>query len=230
MSNDKNAISAVQPRTYGDRFVQFMKGISKTDEELARDRQQQQMEKPRHSSSFPLGRKSESSARQNSLQPIGSPEMTPSQQQAERKAKTSNENMSAEEHQRTLGTVQSPGLQGEAQTLPILEEVGEGGSTGDMSSKSRSRERAANAVRGSSKTRDVQRDRSVGASSMRRQESSGAQSIPPPTREAPQVPQATAASHAPVYGGRPPPTPPKEVNAQLPGLETFGERLVEDNA
>ena len=187
-----------------------MKGISKTDEEAARERQEEEeAEKPRQSSSVPFPDNSEAN--------IGSPEMTPAQQNAEWRARNSIDNLSAEEHQRTLGTVRASSTQDgrEQVTLPILEEVGESGSTGNASAKSRSRERSSN-QRGSSRVRHVERERSVGASSMRRQQSSGAQSIPPPTREAPQ---------APVYGGRPPPTPPKEMSPEIGHIDEASGRF-----
>ena len=117
MSNDKTQISPIPPRPYGERFIKFITGLTKTREETERS----DMQELRHSEASGGGpRKSTDKMLEK----------------AEKQARKSLENSGSESSRdRTLGTTQSPssdpnGNAGNA-TLPIVEEDGEGTSRED---------------------------------------------------------------------------------------------------
>lgn len=124
MSNNKSQISPIPPEPYGNRFVQFISGLTMTKEEQEREAESgEQLDGSidntvRHSSSFPISRKS------NENKVV---------EKAEKQAHKTEKQGAIEEPQRdrTMNTVRSPsaersgGLQGA--TLPVVEEDGEAG-------------------------------------------------------------------------------------------------------
>lgn len=105
LSNDKDKVSAIPPYSYGDRFFNFIRGLVKSPEEAAREKQNKETQA------------AEGSVQANEA--IGSD------------VRTSTED--AHPH-RSMGTVRSPSAErtgGAAGTiLPVVEEVGEGSSSG----------------------------------------------------------------------------------------------------
>ncbi|MCJ1319762.1 Phosphatidylinositol-4-phosphate 5-kinase [Xylographa vitiligo] len=120
MSSDKTQISPIAPEPYGDRFVRFITGITMPREEAEKKSQDTSQGRSRlvRSSTDKVIDKAEHEARH--------PE--------------SNGSSGDEPPDRTLGVVQrsstelTSGLAGA--TLPVVEEVGEGGSTGGRSGRS----------------------------------------------------------------------------------------------
>lgn len=130
LSNDKALISPIPPKDYGDRFIKFITGITMTREEAERELQRNdQVDGSVHTrtSSHYLSR--------------GSAERT--MDKAERQARKSEQGGVSEANvpDKFKSTVRSPsaertnGLAGA--TLPVVEEVGESGSTGGRSGRSR---------------------------------------------------------------------------------------------
>lgn len=130
LSNDKALISPIPPKDYGDRFIKFITKITMAREEAERDVQRNdQVDGSVHTrtSSHYLSR--------------GSAERT--MDKAERQARKSEQGAVSEANvpEKVLSTVRSPsaertnGLAGA--TLPVVEEVGESGSTGGRSGRSR---------------------------------------------------------------------------------------------
>ena len=125
MSHDKTQISPIPPRPYGERFLEFMKGLTKTKEEIHRSEMQEL-------------RNSEASG--SMLGP--STDGVNILEKADKQARKSQENKSSWEplKDRILGSVvQSPtsesggggggGNPGGNATLPVVEEDGEGGTS-----------------------------------------------------------------------------------------------------
>ncbi|MCJ1282863.1 Phosphatidylinositol-4-phosphate 5-kinase [Xylographa opegraphella] len=125
MSNDKTQISPIAPEPYGDRFVRFITGITMPREEAEKQSQDTTQGGSRlvRSSTHKVIDKAEHEARH--------PE--------------SNGSSGDKPPDRTLVVVQSPAemTSGSAgATLPVVEEVGEGGSTGGRSGRSQERDEA----------------------------------------------------------------------------------------
>ncbi|KAG0136074.1 hypothetical protein HOY82DRAFT_479344 [Tuber indicum] len=118
LSNPKDQVSAIPPQGYGDRFFKFISGLVKSPEEAARDRE---MREKANAEAVPA--RSESDA------------VDGSRNRAER-AGAGERDVPA----RSLGTVRSPSAEraggAAGAVLPVVEEAGEGGSTG---ARSRSR-------------------------------------------------------------------------------------------
>ena len=155
LSHDKRLISPVAPDNYGDRFIQFIEGITKSPEEAARETQDvpQGTSIPHTNSNFShfsnpergvSSLDSTQSRRRSGSAPMHRTTTTNAViQRNENEALKRNEDTEP----RTLTTVRSPsversgGIQG--QTLPVVEELGEASSTGGRSGRSleRSQER-----------------------------------------------------------------------------------------
>ena len=105
-SYDKTQISPVPPADYGSRFYKFITGITKSAEEV--ERQKHSMD--RHNSNSSIDKTMQKAEKQ------AAKEQHPG-------------------HPRTLSTVYTPAENGEPvpSTLPIVEEAGEGSSTGEHS-------------------------------------------------------------------------------------------------
>jgi 1-phosphatidylinositol-4-phosphate 5-kinase len=115
LSHDRNQISPVPPEGYGDRFINFIKGITMSKEEAVRCRESRQM-----------GRAS--------AERTSSVERT---MQAAEKEAAKDVSLT---HPRTLATVRDPtdtAGTGPTSTLPIVDEAGEASSVGGQSQHSR---------------------------------------------------------------------------------------------
>jgi 1-phosphatidylinositol-4-phosphate 5-kinase len=176
MSGHESQISPVPSEFYGERFLKFISGTTMSREEaerqmsLAADRQ----------GNVPIVKHNGSQGEPSTSQDL-------IMERAEREAakRSRDGNQEDEKPDRTLTTARSPsadrGLPA-GTTLPVLEEVGEGGSVGGRS-------RSAHSSRGN--LRDGQR---AGSSNQ-------AQANPSPPQHV----------FSPPLGGRPPPTPPKDL-------------------
>ncbi|KAK4869794.1 hypothetical protein LT330_005518 [Penicillium expansum] len=123
LSHDRTQISPIPPETYGERFINFIKGITMSREEAERRRDSRVSASgaPQQSTENPRSRSS-------------SVERT--MQAAEKEA---SKDVSIT-HPRTLATVWDPadaGGPGPTSTLPIVDEAGEASSVGGRSSHSR---------------------------------------------------------------------------------------------
>ncbi|KAI9735914.1 MAG: Phosphatidylinositol-4-phosphate 5-kinase [Cirrosporium novae-zelandiae] len=135
LSHDSKQISPIPPEGYGDRFVKFISGITKTPEEAERENEADEQGlvstdtvRRRHRALSSLSRSSTDKV------------MERAEKQAQ---KSADKRPSSEEDipERALSTARSPsaersgGIAGT--TLPVVEEVGEAGSTGGHSGRSR---------------------------------------------------------------------------------------------
>ncbi|KAJ5395472.1 uncharacterized protein N7487_009775 [Penicillium crustosum] len=124
LSHDRTQISPIPPESYGERFINFIKGITMSREEAERRREEAEASTsgaPQQSTEKPRSRSS-------------SVERT--MQAAEKEA---SKDVSVT-HPRTLATVWDPadaGGPGPTSTLPIVDEAGEASSVGGRSSNSR---------------------------------------------------------------------------------------------
>ncbi|KAJ5692152.1 hypothetical protein N7462_001575 [Penicillium macrosclerotiorum] len=119
LSNDRTQISPIPPESYGDRFINFVKGITMSKEEAERRRESKASVRPSNEK-----RRSRSSSVERTMQA------------AEKEAA---KDVSVT-HPRTLATVWDPadaGGPGPTSTLPIVDEAGEASSVGGHSSHSR---------------------------------------------------------------------------------------------
>ncbi|KAI9845673.1 MAG: Phosphatidylinositol-4-phosphate 5-kinase [Thelocarpon superellum] len=127
LSSPKSQISPIPPEGYGERFIRFITGITKSREEKERERLSAGEAEP---SSLDMQRLSGHLSR-SSTDKV----MDKAEKQARQPDKDAVEE--SEMPERTLGTVRSPsaertnGLTGA--TLPVVEEAGEGGSTSGRS-------------------------------------------------------------------------------------------------
>jgi 1-phosphatidylinositol-4-phosphate 5-kinase len=151
LSQDKKQISPISPEPYGERFIQFIEGITKSREEAAREKEAAGRtsiphtnsntfsDRGRNPTSLDAGR-----GRSNS-QPMHRLSNPNSTLQRNEQEAVNSERRGDDETQRpdprTISVVRSPsadrsgGLQG--QTLPVVEELGEASSTGGRSGHSR---------------------------------------------------------------------------------------------
>ena len=127
MSSDKTQISPIAPEPYGDRFVRFITGITMPREEAEK--------------------KSQDTSQGGNRFLRSSTERVIDKAEHEARHPESNGSSGDKPPDRTLGVAQSPstdltgGLAGA--TLPVVEEVGEGGSTGGRSGRSQERNEAS---------------------------------------------------------------------------------------
>lgn len=121
LSNDRTQISPIPPEGYGDRFVNFVKGITMSKEEAERRRDSK-------ASARQSGEKEKRRSRSSSVERT--------MQAAEKEA---SKDVSIT-HPRTLATVWDPADAagpGPTSTLPIVDEAGEASSVGGHSQHSR---------------------------------------------------------------------------------------------
>lgn len=124
MSADKTQISPIRPEPYGDRFIKFISGITmpREDAEKQSDETAQTPNHLTHSSTDRVMEMAEKAARRSDRD--GSIE--------------------AETPERILSAARSPSAERSngiiGATLPVVEEVGEGGSTGGRSGRSQERD------------------------------------------------------------------------------------------
>ena len=212
MSANKTQISPIPPEGYGDRFVKFINGITKPREEAEAEAEtavhpeMQQLDGQATNirssldvhSSVRENIDSRSNSRIARLSPVQLME------QAERQARRSSSSEEFQPVDRTIKTVRSPSAErgierGASVTLPVLEEVGEGGSMGGGSVG------GVSANSANSREREREREPSERGRDDRSQHSRGRDSTP----------LASQSMLSPPLGGRPPPTPPKD----MPNLE-----------
>ena len=130
MRDNKSQISPIPPEGYGDRFIKFITGITMTREEAERQSYDQLDGSVNPRSSHHLSRTSTDKV----------------MEKAEKQARKTEERGASEGDapSRTISVARSPsaertnGIGGS--TLPVLEEVGEGGSTGERSARSQERD------------------------------------------------------------------------------------------
>lgn len=150
LSHDKKLISPIRPEPYGDRFIQFIEGITKSPEEVTREKELLEVSRSSipHTNSNPISNRNttslESDRRRSGSQHLQRTSLnSPTVQRNENEALKSEKRGSDEGDRpepRTLGAIRSPsaertnGLQG--QTLPVVEEMGEASSTGGRSGHS----------------------------------------------------------------------------------------------
>ena len=134
MKNNKSLISPIPPEAYGDRFIKFITGITMSAEEAEE-----------------LSHSHEQGAGSLKARPVSSGQQlfrTSTERvmdRAEKQSQLSQDDGANEANvpERMIGVVRSPsaertsGLAGA--TLPIVDEVGEGGSTGGRSGRSQER-------------------------------------------------------------------------------------------
>ena len=151
VSHDRTQISPVPPEAYGNRFVKFMTGITMTKEEAER---QTEAERGHSSTDAEAGIRAQQrvgtnlslegalSSRDSTDLAPRSPVVDRTMQKAYKQADKSEKRRSSKEEppDRTLGTVRTPSAErtngSHGATLPIVEEVGEAGSTGGRSRRS----------------------------------------------------------------------------------------------
>ncbi|KAG9237881.1 hypothetical protein BJ875DRAFT_114781 [Amylocarpus encephaloides] len=153
LSNDKKQISPISPEPYGERFINFIEGITKSPEEAARDAQNAARSSIPHTNSNDMSDRRntgslDSSHRRSNSQPMHRASTSNTTlHRNEKEAQKSERRGDDETHRpdpRIISTKRSPsaertsGLQG--QTLPVVEELGEASSTGGRSGHSRERE------------------------------------------------------------------------------------------
>ena len=210
MSANKTQISPIPPEGYGDRFIKFISGITMPREEAETDastRAQQEMQQLDGQTSVSRPSDMHSPVREavegrsNSRIARLSPDQVIDQAEYQAHRSGSTEEDTPE---RTMKTRRSESIEraldrGASITLPVVEEVGEGGSMGGRSANT-SREREREPSERSREQQNRHNARGDGADS---------------TGLAPQN------MLSPPLGGRPPPTPPKDV----PTLDTSAPML-----
>lgn len=151
MAADKKLISPIAPVPYGDRFIEFIEGITQSPEEAARSAQNAVGSSIPHTNSNPVSNRNTTSlesSRRSEMQQLhrnGSANTTilRAEQEALRSEKRGDDEAHRPEPRRLM-VIRSPsaersgGLQG--QILPVVEEMGEASSTGGRSTKSRERD------------------------------------------------------------------------------------------
>ena len=215
MSADKTQISPVPPVGYGDRFVKFISGITVPREEAeaqaeiaAQEPEMQQLDgyASHRSALSPLRQVIERPERSSSLiARQSSDQVLEHAEQQMRRSGSSDDELPPERHIKpTRSASADRGVErGTSVTLPVVEEVGEGGSTGGRSGNSREREVEPRAeTSGYKDANELQRSTTA---IVTRQQSNTDSSI-----------RLAQNMLSPPLGGRPPPTPPKD----MPNLST----------
>lgn len=121
LSNDRTQISPIPPEGYGDRFINFVKGITMSKEEAERRRESK-------ASPRPSGEREKRGSRSSSVERT----MHAAEKEAAKDVSVT--------HPRTLATVWDPADAagpGPTSTLPIVDEAGEASSVGGHSQHSR---------------------------------------------------------------------------------------------
>jgi 1-phosphatidylinositol-4-phosphate 5-kinase len=129
LSHNKTQISAIPPEAYGERFLDFVTGITMSQEEVERQTQSQEQ-----------GEVSMDTFRSSHVIPRASVERT--MEMAEKQAVKSENSLSKdpEPGENILSTIRTPSTElpngGGPAALPVVEEAGEAGSTGSRSARS----------------------------------------------------------------------------------------------
>lgn len=146
MNYDKKLISPIRPEAYGERFIEFIEGITKSAEEAAREAENAPQPSIPHTNSNPISNRNTSSLdsgrKRSDSQHIHRGSTSNSViQRNENDALRSEKGRDGDRPEpRTLSAARSPsaersgGMQG--QILPIVEEMGEASSTGGRSGRS----------------------------------------------------------------------------------------------
>lgn len=156
LSHDKKLISPIAPEPYGERFIKFIEGITKSPEEAAREPQPAVphvdslgITSHSHAHSHPetLG-ESAKTHRSQPIMPAKSPKLATNATNQNHETdglKSEHRRAGLEEPEpRVLSTVRSPSTDRsgnpQGQTLPVVEELGESSSLGGKSGRSRERD------------------------------------------------------------------------------------------
>ncbi|KAG4441914.1 hypothetical protein IFR05_002598 [Cadophora sp. M221] len=145
LSQDKKLISPISPEPYGNRFIEFIEGVTKSPEEAAREAQEAAQHPVPHTNSTSNRNTTsiDSGRRSDGQYPRRSSNANATIQRNENEAIKGEKKGEDESHRpdpRMITTARSPsaersgGLQG--QTLPVVEEMGEASSTGGRSGRS----------------------------------------------------------------------------------------------
>ncbi|KAL2063925.1 hypothetical protein VTL71DRAFT_4419 [Oculimacula yallundae] len=145
LSNDKKLISPISPEPYGNRFIEFIEGVTKSPEEAAREAQEAALRPVPHTNSMSnrITTSMESSRRSDGQHARRSSNANATMQRNENEAIKAERHGDDESHRpdpRMITTARSPsaersgGLQGHI--LPVVEEMGEASSTGGRSGRS----------------------------------------------------------------------------------------------
>lgn len=153
LSHDKKLISPIAPEPYGDRFIRFIEGITKSPEEAARESIPDPSIPHTNSNAFSTfsNHDRHTSSQDSTRRRSGSAPMHKTSTNNATLQRNENEALKSERRgeneeaaePRVISTVRSPsaertgGMQG--QTLPVVEELGEASSTGGRSGRSRER-------------------------------------------------------------------------------------------
>lgn len=151
MKYDKKQISPIRPEPYGDRFIEFIEGVTKSPEEAQREKENAPLPAVPNNNSNTFSNRNtastESPRRQSGSQNMRSSASNTIVQRNENdamKGESRGERESDRPDPRTIMAVRSPsaertnGIQG--QTLPVVEEMGEASSSGGRSTRSRERD------------------------------------------------------------------------------------------
>ena len=243
MSANKTQISPIPPEGYGDRFVKFISGITMPREEAAAQTQQEMQQldgtvrtAPSTQVHSPV-REAVETQTSNRIARWSPDQVVEVAEHHARRSGSSEEEM-PERYLKTKSIDSAErGLdRGASITLPVLEEVGEGGSTGGRSHTSaNSRERE----RDRSHSQQERNEQGVGSGTIVEEYNEEMEETATGKRAREREPQSSSGgggssslrnrggssrdpaslapqSHlSPPLGGRPPPTPPKDV----PSLE-----------
>ncbi len=185
IANTESQISAIPPERYGDRFIKFISGVTKTKEAADREK----MEEAANN----LNELSLDGVNANALQRSSTDRVM---EKAEHQADRSRRQGHGEENVPTLHmrAVRSPSAErGEiGTTLPVVEEAGESSSVGGHSNRSASDAHAASTSNNSASSPP---------------QLTGAPYLGPPRLESRARSTSRERDHS---QGRPPPTPPKD--------------------
>ncbi|CAG8977049.1 hypothetical protein HYALB_00005756 [Hymenoscyphus albidus] len=150
LSQDKKQISPISPEPYGQRFIDFIEGITKSPEEAARAAQAAARQGIPHTNSNTFSARDQNTSSQDSgrrrsnsipMHRSNTPNATLQRNESEAMNSERRDDEGHRPDPRTLSVVRSPstdrvgGHQG--QTLPVVEELGEASSTGGRSGHSR---------------------------------------------------------------------------------------------
>lgn len=131
LSHNRTQISPIPPQSYGERFINFITGITKSKEEAERQKLEEEQQQQQAQTSID-GTATAPQPRRSSVERA----MDKAEKQAAKSEKTLAKD--PEPPERVLTTV-SAGPEGAGpSTLPVVEEVGEAGSTGSKSGGSHS--------------------------------------------------------------------------------------------
>ena len=145
LSNDKKLLSPINPEPYGERFMKFIEGITKSPEEATREKTAAELEQQQadtlaadsahnHNSSTGRRRSSSLGATLGTYNRSNTVNSTLQRNEHEAAKKGEKDVERERPDPRTLGAVRSPsadrsgGMQG--QILPVVEEMGEASSNG----------------------------------------------------------------------------------------------------